>query len=150
MKPELPSAWIAQFDGADLDRKLDVSAVLASVDDEGWPHLTYLSAGEVLAHDARRITFLLWSTSRSAANLLRGSHGILHAVADGAVWEARLMSKPRANATELTVFDAEVIDVRRHAAPYAEATGLIAFRLHDPAATVERWRRQIQQMRVTA
>jgi hypothetical protein len=146
-KLELPSAWVTQFDGAHLDRKLHVSAVLASTDDEGWPHLSYLSAGEVLAQDARRVTFLLWSASRSAANLLRVSRGVLHAVADGAVWETRLISQPRADATEVTVFDAQVIEVRRHAAPYAEATGLIEFHLHDPAATLERWRLQIERMR---
>jgi hypothetical protein len=147
-KSELPSAWITQFDGANLDRKLDVSAVLGSVDDEGWPHLSYLSAGEMLAHDARRVTFLLWSASRSAANLLRLKQAVLHAVADGAVWETRLISQPRADAAELTVFDAQVVEVRRHAAPYAEATGLIGFRLHDPAATLDRWRLQIERMRL--
>jgi hypothetical protein len=146
----LPSAWITQFDGANLDGKLHVSAVLATVDDAGWPHSAYLSAGEVLAHDARRITFVLWSTSRSAANLLRVGRGVLHAVADGAVWEARLTSQPRADTGELVVFDAQVIDVSRHAAPYAEATGLIGFRLHDPAATLDRWRRQIERMRTVA
>jgi hypothetical protein len=145
---ELPSTWTTQFDGTDLDGKLQVSATLATVDEDGWPHLSYLSAGEVLAHDSRRMTFLLWSRSRSAAGLLRVGRGVLHAVAEGAVWEARLMSRPRADADELTVFDAEVVEVRRHAAPYAETTQLIGFRLHDPAATLERWRRQMERMRV--
>jgi hypothetical protein len=147
---ELPSAWVGQFDGTRLDSKIHVAAVLATVDEEGWPHLAFLSAGEVLAHDARRIAFVLWPTSRSAANVARDGRGVLHAVADGAVWETRLRSQPRAEAHELAVFDAEVIDVRRHAAPYADVTGLIGFRLHDPAATLERWRRQIERMRITA
>ena len=121
---------------------------LATVDEEGWPHLAYLSAGEVLAHDARRITFVLWPTSRSAANVSRAGRSVLHAVADGAVWETRLRSQPRADAHELSVFDAEVIDVRGHAAPYADVTGLIGYRLHDPTATLERWRRQIDRMRI--
>jgi hypothetical protein len=144
---ELPAVWMTQFDGANLDGKLQVSATLATVDEDGWPHLAYLSAGEMLAHDSRRITFLLWSRSRSAANLIRVGRGALHAVADGAVWEARLISRPRADADELSVFDAQVTEVRRHAAPYAETTQLIGFRLHDPAATLERWRRQIERMR---
>ena len=145
---ELPAAWTAQFDGAHLDRKLEVSATLATVNEDGWPHLAYLSAGEVLAYDSRRITFLLWSRSRSAASLMRVGRGVLHAVADGAVWEARLISRPRADADEVAVFDAEIIEVRRHAAPYAQTTQLIGFRLHDTAATLERWRRQIERMRV--
>jgi hypothetical protein len=95
-----------------------------------------------------RITLLLWSKSKSAASLLRVGRGILHAVADGAVWEARLLSHPRAKADEMAVFDAQVIGVRRHAAPYAEATHLIGIRLHDPTATLDRWCRQVERMRV--
>jgi hypothetical protein len=147
---ELPSSWVSQFDGTHLDGKIDVAAVLATLDEEGWPHLAYLSAGEVLAHDARRITFVLWPTSRSAANVSRAGRGVLHALADGAVWETRLKAHPRNDAHEMAVFDAEVIDVRRHAAPYADVTGLIGFRLHDPAAALERWRRQIERMRIAA
>jgi hypothetical protein len=47
------------------------------------------------------------------------------------------------------VFDATVIDVRRHAAPYAEVTGLIGFRLNDPVSTLDRWRRQIERIRAS-
>lgn len=145
---ELPSTWLGQFDGTRLENKLHVSAVLATVDDEGWPHLAYLSAGEVLARDVRQITFVLWSASRSTANLLRAGRGVLYAEADGAVWETRLTVQPRAHVTELTVFDAQLTYVRRHAAPYAVVTGLVGFRLQDPAATLERWRRQIERMRI--
>jgi hypothetical protein len=145
---QLPAAWVAQFDGTHLDSRLGVSAVLATSDEEGWPHLAYLSAGEVLAHDSQQVSFLLWSQSGSATSLLRTGRGVIHAVADGAVWEARLASRPRASADELTVFDARVTDVRRHAAPYAETTSLIGFRLHDPAATLDRWHLQIERMRV--
>lgn len=145
---ELPSTWLGQFDGTRLENKLHVSAVLATVDDEGWPHLAYLSAGEVLARDVRQITFVLWSASRSTANLLRAGRGVLYAEADGAVWETRLTVQRRAHVTELTVFDAQLTYVRRHAAPYAVVTGLVGFRLQDPAATLERWRRQIERMRI--
>lgn len=143
---ELPPTWINQFDGANLEKKLHVSAVLATVDDEGWPHLAYLSVGEVLAHDARQISLLLWSASRSTANLLRAGRGVLFAEADGAVWETKLVVQPRADITELTVFDAQLTDIRRHAAPYAVVTGLVGFRLQDPVATLDRWRRQIDRM----
>jgi flavin reductase (DIM6/NTAB) family NADH-FMN oxidoreductase RutF len=144
---ELPHAWLSQFDGSNLENKLHVAAVLGTVDDAGWPHLVYLSAGEVLTHSTHRLSFALWPTSRSTANLRRVGHAVLHAVADGAVWEARLVAQSRADANDLVVFDAEVIGVHRHAAPYAEVTGLIGFRLNDPASTLDRWRRQIERMR---
>lgn len=145
---ELPAAWISQFDGANLDAKLRAAAILATSDEEGWPHLAYLSAGEILAHDTRRITLLLWSKSGSAANLMRVGRGVLHAVADSAIWEARLLSRPRAEVDEMALFDAQVIGVRRHAALYADVMHLVGFRLHDPPATLDRWRRQIDRMRV--
>ena len=144
---ELPDNWLSQFDGNNLDAKLHIAAVLGTVDDAGWPHLAYLSAGEVLAHASERLSFALWPTSRSTANLRRVGHAVLHAVADGAVWETRLVAQARADSADLVVFDAEVIDVRRHAAPYAEVTGLIGFRLTDPVSTLDRWRRQIERMR---
>src|SRR5258708_10186028 len=82
---ELPHAWLGQFDGSNLENKLHVAAVLGTVDDAGWPHLAYLTAGEVLAHCLLRLSFALSPTSRIAANLLRLGHFLLHAVAARAV-----------------------------------------------------------------
>jgi hypothetical protein len=146
---ELPPAWVDQFNGLDLDAKFHVAAVLLTVDDTGWPHLAYLSAGEVLAFDTHRISLALWATSGSTANLRRAGQGVLHAVAAGAIWETRLLAQCRPTADELVVFDATVIGVRRHVAPYAEVTGLIGFRLNDPVSTLDRWRRQIERIRAS-
>ena len=98
---ELPRAWLSQFDGSNLEAKLQVAAVLGTVDDAGWPHLTYLSAGEVLAHGGQRLSFGLWPASRSTANLRRLGHAVLQAVADGAVWETRVVARARADADDL-------------------------------------------------
>ena len=67
---DLPSEWTSQFDGTHLEDKLHVAAVLATVDAEGWPHLAYLSAGEVLVHGPRRVSVCLWPASRSTATNL--------------------------------------------------------------------------------
>jgi hypothetical protein len=144
---ELPSAWVSQFDGTDLEDKLHVSAVLATVDAEGWPHLAYLSAGEVLVHSPQRVSVCLWPASRSTSNLQRLGRAVLYAAAAGVVWETKLVAVPRAGTDTPAIFDADVIEVHRHAAPYAEVTALIGFRLIDPIFTVERWQRQIAQMR---
>ena len=148
---ELPVTWMSQFNGLDLDTKLHVAAILATADDAQWPHLAYLSAGEVLTHDTQRLSLALWPASRSTANLRRVGHGVLHAVADGAIWETRLAARPREDdgAGGLAIFDADVIGVSRHAAPYAEVTGLIGFRLNDPVSTLDRWRRQIERLRLS-
>jgi hypothetical protein len=145
--PALPAAWLAQFDGTGLEDKIDVSAVLATVDAEGWPHIAYLSAGEVLALGADRLRLLLWPASRSAANMRDAGRAVLHAVADGAVWEARLAVRATRAAGKLLLIDVGIADIVRHAAPYADATSLIGFRLHDPIASVGRWRDNVARMR---
>jgi len=144
---DLPSAWVSQFDGTHLEDKLHVAAMLATVDAEGWPHLAYLSAGEVLVHASRRVSVCLWPASRTTANLQRVGRGVLYAAAAGAVWEAKFVAVMRAGTNTPVIFDADVIEVYRNAAPYAEVTALIGFRLSDPPSTVERWRQQIEAMR---
>jgi hypothetical protein len=144
---DLPSEWVSQFDGTHLEDKLHVAAVLATVDAEGWPHLAYLSAGEVLIHDPRRVSVCLWPASRTTVNLQRVGRGVLYAAAAGAVWETKLVAVLRAGSGTPVIFDAAVTEVHRHAAPYAEVTALIGFRLSDPPSTVGRWQRQIEQMR---
>jgi hypothetical protein len=72
---------------------------------------------------------------------------VLYAAAAGAVWETKFVAVVRAGSNTPAIFDADVIEIHRHAAPYAEVTALIGFRLSDPASTVERWREQIEKMR---
>jgi hypothetical protein len=144
---QLPSEWASQFDGTHLEDKLHVAAMLATVDAEGWPHLAYLSAGEVLVHAPGRVSVCLWPTSRTTANLQRVGRGVLYAAAAGAVWEAKFVAVLRAGSNTPVIFDAAVTEVHRHAAPYAEVTALIGFRLSDPASTVERWRQQIGDLK---
>jgi hypothetical protein len=147
---ELPSEWASQFDGTHLEDKLHVAAMLATVDPEGWPHLAYLSAGEVLVHDARRVSVCLWPASRTTANLQCAGRGVLYAAAAGAVWEVKFVAVLRSGSNTPVIFDADVTEVQRHAAPYAEVTALIGFRLNDPPSTVERWRQQIDKMRIVS
>jgi hypothetical protein len=145
----LPASWWSHFDGEALQAKLDVAAVLATVDEEGWSHVTYLSAGEVLARRSGRLSIALWPGAQTAANLDRTGQAVLHAAADGAVWavRARMGRRAPARAGTLAVFDGEILDVRRHAAPYAEVAGLVDFRLKAPSETLARWASQVADLR---
>lgn len=147
---ELPSTWLAQFEGARLEEKLGVSAVLATVDSEGWPHMAYLSAGEVLVHGPKQLGLALWPASQTCVNIRRLGQGVLYAAADGAVWEARLQVSLRQSEPAPSLFFAEVLNVRRHVAPYADVMALINFRLIDPSSTIDRWRAQIERLRDSA
>jgi hypothetical protein len=145
----LPEAWLAQFDGERLDEKVAVSALLSTVSDDGWPHASFLGAGEVLVRDERRIALLLWQSSTTAGNIARTGRATLFAAADGNVWEVRLEAGPGEDdgATGPLRFETRVLAVRSHAAPYAEVTGMIGFRLLEPAPTIARWRAQIVRLR---
>ena len=139
--------WLTQFDGRALDDKLDLAAILGTADAQGWPHLAYLSAGEVLVQDDR-CSLALWPTSETSENLRRTGKAVLHVAASGAVWEARLTVVPRPeDGKGLAVFDGEVVGLRRHAAPYAEVLGLVSFRLHDGPATIQRWTEKLATLR---
>jgi len=140
----LPESWLRMFDGQRLGERVRDSAVLATTDEEGWPHLSFLSVGEVLARDAFRLYFATWAGSRTTGNLRRNARASLFAAVDGAVWEARLHVRLlEGDAGPLAVSASDVAAVRRHAAPYAATLGMVSFRLDDEAAAVARWERQI-------
>ena len=143
--------WLTQFDGEGLQDKVGVAAILGTADAEGWPHLAYLSAGEILVTD-ERLSLALWPTSQTCANLRRCGQAILHVGADGVVWEARLKLTSRATAGDerTAVFDGEVEGLRRHAAPYADVICLVSFRLHDAPATLKRWTEKQAELRAAA
>ena len=145
----LPTAWRATFDGERLDEKMGVSALLSTVGEDGWPHASFLGVGEVLVRDGPRIALLLWASSKTAANIARTGRATLFAAADGDVWEARLEAGAgeEDGAAGPLRFETCVIAARCHAAPYAEVTGMIAFRLLDPASTIDRWGAQIERLR---
>lgn len=145
----LPEAWLRTFDGTDLAGRQDVSAILATVDADGWPHVSFLSVGEILVRDAAHLSLLLWPASTTARSIVRSNRAILLTAIEGSVWEARLDARVVQDGVEgATRFDARVTAARRHAAPYAEVTGMVGFRLHDPEDVLERWRGQIERLAV--
>jgi len=142
-----PGAWHALFDGTALEEKLSVSALLATTDEEGWPHVSFLSAGEVLVTSRDQMRLTVWGQSTTAANMQRNGRAAFFAVADGMVVEARLaLETLAAGAGGRAIFAASLATLRPHRAPYAEVEGLIAFRLADPSGTLDRWREQVAAM----
>lgn len=142
-----PASLLAQFDGTDLAGRLAVSAVLATVAEDGWPHIAYLSAGEVLALSAQRLRVRLWPGSGTAANLRRNGRAAFHAASAGAVWELRLETVDAVDTPDSLILDMLIGQVVSHRAPYAEVRGMIGFALADEALTLARWQAQIAHMR---
>lgn len=144
-----PGAWLDAFDGEHLDMKLDDAALVATTDPEGWPHVSFLGAGEILAAAGGRLILTLWSGSSAAANLRETKRASFFARADGMIIEARLsLEREETGRTGQAIFLAAATALRPHHAPYAEVTTLVGFRLLDPPDTVERWREQVTRMRM--
>jgi len=141
------TAWAAYFDGHDLDSKLRSGAILATTDADDWPHLAYLSAGEVLAHNSSSLSLALWPASRTTANIGRNGGAVLHVACSGQVYELRLAAVRRPSRSRLAIFDVRILETVPHHAPYATVCGLIDYDLHDPAETLQRWKLQIAELR---
>jgi hypothetical protein len=147
MPSELMPEWLKRFEGNKLEDALDLGAIFASVDEEGWPHHAYLSAGEILVHSGE-VSVALWGASRAVANVMRAGRAVVYVAAQGSIWEARLTLKRRpADNTNLAVFDGSIIVTRQHSAPYADVISLLDFKLHDRQSTLQRWREQIELLR---
>lgn len=142
-----PALLLAQFDGTNLQDKLALSAILATVGEDGWPHLAYLSAGEILAVASDRVRIRLWPTSGTADNLRRAGRSVLHVPFEGAVGELRLETADTIDANEYLIVDMTITSAISHRAPYATVLGMIRFALKDEAATLARWQAQITHMR---
>ena len=144
----VPDAVAAYLDGSDLLARTQ-AVRLSTVDSEGWPHASLLSAGDVLALPSGRVRFVVYPESTVTANLVRDGRLALTLSLDGGVCELRLRARrlPDVQGVPLAMFEAEVEQTREHRAPYADVVTGVTFALHDPQAVLGRWERQIAAMR---
>ena len=69
---------------------------------------------------------------------------------DGGMCELRLKCRRLAHASPevpLAFFEAELVEVRTHKAPYAAVSGGVTFTLHEPQSVLPRWQKQIVAMK---
>jgi len=126
------------------------SHVLATADDDGWPRLTHLSDGEVLAMPDGSVRLCAWASSRTAGNLRRDGRATLTVAADGAAWEVRMRCRELPappGAPDLAYFAAEAESAEEHRAKYAVVERGTSFRLHDPSEAEARWSAQHAALR---
>ncbi len=148
----LPSQLASYLDGRDLLAKTQALR-LSTVDAEGWPHASLLSAGDVLAMGPGRIRFLVFAESTTTANLMRDNRVTITLALDGGMCELRLRSRRLAQLpgeAPLACFEADVAEVRMHKAPYATVSGGVTFALHQPQSVLQRWQKQTDAMRHAA
>jgi hypothetical protein len=119
---------------------------LSTVDQDGWPHASLLSAGEVLAVSPERVRFAVFAESTTTANLSRDGRVSLTLSIERGMCELRLRAKRLTKTSAdvpLALFEGEVVQVRTHVAPYADVVSGITFQLHRQNEVLKRWERQI-------
>jgi hypothetical protein len=117
---------------------------LLSVRPDGWPHQALLSVGEVVMLEPGTVRVGLWPEGTAAVNLARRGQATLCAIANKTAYAVALELTGRGrvglDSGDLEVFDGAVMDARTSVAPYADLLHGPEFRLHDPNATIARWR----------
>ena len=148
----LPSEVANYLDGTDLLAKTQALRI-STVDAEGWPHASLLSAGDMVAMPSGRIRFVVFAQSTTSANLLRDGRVAMTLSLDGGMCELRMRCRRLAQTlpdNPLACFEAELVESRMHRAPYATVSGGVTFALHEPQSVLQRWQKQIETMRQAA
>jgi Pyridoxamine 5'-phosphate oxidase len=148
----VPPEVARYLDGTDLLAKTQ-AVRLSTVDSDGWPHASLLSAGDMLVVPPRHIRFVIFPQAATTANLARDGRLTLTLSLDGGMCELRLRARRLQHSSPevpLAFFEAEAEEARVHVAPYAAVTSGITFALHDPQVVLSRWQRQIVALRAAA
>ena len=146
---KIPSEVAEYLDGTNLLSKTQAVRV-STVDEQGWPHASLLSAGDILAIPPARVRFMIFTQSVTTRNLVRDGRVTATVSFEGGMWElrfrARRMTAPSLDAS-LACFEATLETARFHAVPYASLTTGVTFALNEPEAVLPRWERQIRALR---
>jgi hypothetical protein len=148
----LPPGIANYLDGTDLLAKTQALR-LSTVDPQGWPHASLLSAGDMLAMPPGCIRFLVFAESTTTANLMRDNRVTITLSLDGGMCELRMKCRRLGQlspGTPLACFEADLTEVRMHKAPYATISGGVTFALHEPQSVLRRWQKQIDAIRHAA
>src|ERR687895_2037218 len=147
----MTEAMVRALDGTDLEAKVGPAQLVVTSDPDGTPRPCMVSAGELLAIDDRRLRLVLWSGTRTGANLARGETALVCYVTAGTVLYVR---GPSRALTDLDVrgmdgFEIEVRSVESDVHPGLPVTGGLMFGTEgmDPSALVQRWRSQLTTLR---
>ena len=94
----LPAQVARYLDGNDLLAKTQALRI-STLDAEGWPHASLLSAGDMLALPSGGIRFVVFPQSTTTANLVRDSRVTVTLSLDGGMCELRMKCRRLAHAS---------------------------------------------------
>lgn len=154
LPPELPGPLRLLLDGRDLAAKEGETLLLMTAPPDGWPRLALLSVGELYAPSLTELRLALWPDSHTTRNLTATGRGTLSAMIEGTTYDVELVVRRepdiRSASRHLARFTATIRSVRSDLVAYAEITSPIRFRLRDRDAVLDRWRRNVEDLRSAA
>jgi hypothetical protein len=148
---KLPGPVAALVDGTDPAAKVGQTISLISIDEQGWPRLALLSIGEVYSQSGADIRLGLHAGSGTTAALTGSGRALLNTVLEGVNFRIRIqVRRVDTSPGPLAYFVGDVVSVDEDRVPYAELTSGITYRLNNEEAVVERWSRQLAQLKALA
>jgi hypothetical protein len=124
---------------------------LCAADSTGQIRTALLSAGEVLASDARTLCFALWPTSRTAQAITHNGRATLTFVFDEAFYQVQLETRCVAlEDVPLACFVGKIESGEAQRVGYARLTSGITFELPDAQSVQTRWREQTEWLKRAA
>lgn len=152
MNAHLPAPMVSFLDGTELDRKVGHTVLLVAAARDGWPRMALLSVGEVLAPTATELCLALYPASGTTRALTESGKALLSAVLDQASYRtwAEMERVPAPDGSSLAFFRGRVVAVDEDRVGYATVVQGVTYELLDDRAVVERWLRQVGQLREVA
>jgi hypothetical protein len=148
---EWPPELRALFDGTLASAPPGFTVSLCTADANGRIRTALLSAGELLAFDARTLCFALWPTSRTAQAIAASNRVTITFVADAAFFQVQLdVRRVALDDVPLACFVGTIESGEAQRVEYARLAGGISFELTDEAAVNARWREQIEWLKRAA
>lgn len=147
-----PPEVVAYLDGADLLAKTQALRI-STVDAQGWPHASLLSAGDMVATPTGQLRFAVFAQSTTTANILRDHRVTVTFSHSGGMCELRLICRRLSYSAAfpaLALFEGALVAARFHKSPYADVHTGVTFEVHDKESVLARWEQQIEALRTAS
>ncbi|SAK40879.1 hypothetical protein AWB80_00299 [Caballeronia pedi] len=148
---EWPPELRALFDGTLAVADAGFTASLCAADHAHRVRTALLSAGELLAPDARTLAFGLWPSSRTAQAVAATGRATLAFVFDEAFYQVHLdVRRVPVDDVPLACFVGTIESGEVQRVGYARLTSGIAFELTEAQSALARWREQLEWLKRAA
>lgn len=146
----IPEKILHLLNGQALKSKINEAFLLATVDQNGIPHMSMISVGEVVSMNQSKVRLALWPNATTAANLLRNGGATLSIIYSGVPYYLKLRTEALPDLNHVNYprkrFEATVLSVKEDKSSYAKITSGITINLKEPEEVLHRWRETINEL----